>query len=352
MSGTMEKIAIIGGGITGLACARVLSAAGHNVHIFDKGRGPGGRMSTRRVTTDLGEVGFDHGAQYFTARDPAFLAEIHRLMAVGAVGTWSGELVKLNNRDGQNTPLATEPLYVGTPAMNAVVRALGQDLAIAWSTRVETIAPAGSAWRLTSESGVDLGRYDAIVCAVPAEQVAPLLEGVAPSFAAQGKAITSLPCWAGMFVCERPFGIPFDAMRVENHPIIDFIAMNFSKPGRADIASYVVHARADWSVAHLEDSAEDVAEHLAAALLGYADSPPKVIHASAHRWRYARVDTAHGPGCLWDPEANIGVCGDWLSGPRVESAWLSGHQLGLKMTGQNVGAKTGVTKTAVQAAGE
>jgi renalase len=352
MSGTMEKIAIIGGGMAGLACAQVLSAAGRDVRIFDKGRGPGGRMSTRRVTTDLGEVGFDHGAQYFTARDPAFLAELARLGALGAVGTWTAELVKLNHSDGLSTPLATEPLYVGTPGMNAVVRALGHDLNVAWSTRVETIAPQGSAWRLTSEAGVDLGRFDAIVCAVPAEQVAPLLEGVAPDFAAQGKAITSLPCWAGMFVCETPIGIPFDAMRVENHPVVDFIAMNHSKPGRADLASYVVHARADWSAAHLEESAEDVAEHLAAALMAYADSPPKVIHASAHRWRYARVNTSHGPGCLWDPKANIGVCGDWLSGPRVESAWLSGHQLGLKMTGQSVVSKTGVTKTAGHAAGE
>jgi predicted NAD/FAD-dependent oxidoreductase len=59
--------AIIGAGMAGLACADALKEAGHNVALFDKGRGPGGRMSTRRMETPLGEVAFDHGAQYFTA---------------------------------------------------------------------------------------------------------------------------------------------------------------------------------------------------------------------------------------------------------------------------------------------
>ena len=60
------QFAIIGAGMAGIACADALQAAGHAVAVFDKGRGPGGRMSTRRMETPLGTVAFDHGAQYFT----------------------------------------------------------------------------------------------------------------------------------------------------------------------------------------------------------------------------------------------------------------------------------------------
>ncbi len=67
------KFAIIGAGIAGLACADALSSAGHTAELFDKGRGAGGRMSTRRWQTTIGEVTADHGAQYFTARDPDFI---------------------------------------------------------------------------------------------------------------------------------------------------------------------------------------------------------------------------------------------------------------------------------------
>ena len=55
-----ERIAVIGSGIAGLACARRLSDAGYAPILFDKGRGIGGRLATRR-TPDGRQ--FDHGAQ-------------------------------------------------------------------------------------------------------------------------------------------------------------------------------------------------------------------------------------------------------------------------------------------------
>ena len=61
-------IAIIGVGMAGVTCARTLRQAGHHVTLFEKSRGLGGRMSTRASAFG----GFDHGAQYFTVRDPRF----------------------------------------------------------------------------------------------------------------------------------------------------------------------------------------------------------------------------------------------------------------------------------------
>ena len=71
-----RTVAVIGAGIAGAACARALTLAGHSVRVFDKSRGPGGRLATRRVewvdrqgqacTTRL-----DHGAIGITARSEA-----------------------------------------------------------------------------------------------------------------------------------------------------------------------------------------------------------------------------------------------------------------------------------------
>ena len=34
---------------------------------------------------------------------------------------------------------------------------------------------------------------------------------------------------------------------------------------------------------------------------------------------------------LWNKKYNLGVCGDWLNGPKVENAWLSANDLARKI---------------------
>jgi len=98
------KVAIVGAGIAGLSCALRLQQDGCNVTVLDKGRGAGGRMSTRRIAMPGGEgaggeVAFDHGAQYLTMRDPAFVEAMHGWEAAGVVARW---------------PAAGEHAWVGT----------------------------------------------------------------------------------------------------------------------------------------------------------------------------------------------------------------------------------------------
>ncbi len=102
---------------------------------------------------------------------------------------------------------------------------------------------------------------------------------------------------------------------------------NAAKPGRTGPEGWVVQARPEWSQIHVEDPAESVKALLLAdlsAALG-ADLPEPVA-SSAHRWRYA-MSAGLGLGAMWNAKAGLGVCGDWLLGPRVECAWLSGQQL-------------------------
>jgi predicted NAD/FAD-dependent oxidoreductase len=68
------RIAVIGAGIAGLACAREIARADVAVTVFEKARGLGGRLATRRD----GNLAFDHGAQYLTVhrgRNPHGLRE-------------------------------------------------------------------------------------------------------------------------------------------------------------------------------------------------------------------------------------------------------------------------------------
>ena len=53
-----QHIAIIGVGMAGVTCARTLRQAGHNVTLFEKSRGLGGRMSTRASGNNVRIAGY------------------------------------------------------------------------------------------------------------------------------------------------------------------------------------------------------------------------------------------------------------------------------------------------------
>jgi predicted NAD/FAD-dependent oxidoreductase len=108
---------------------------------------------------------------------------------------------------------------------------------------------------------------------------------------------------------------------------IGWAARNSAKPDRSGPESWVVQAGPDWSRAHLEETADEIVAPLLEALAERAGRPlPTPLTAIAHRWRYAKCGSA-GDGLLWNAAQRLGVCGDWLIGPRVEAAWVSGHRL-------------------------
>jgi hypothetical protein len=121
-----------------------------------------------------------------------------------------------------------------------------------------------------------------------------------------------------------------DVMRTDG--AIGWAARNSAKPGRPATEAWVIQAGPDWSRAHLEEGADAVAQALLAAFFaaaGLAPVAPALL--KAHRWRYARSGAARRE-VLWDPRARLGACGDWLTGPRVENAWLSGRRLAEAVT--------------------
>jgi phytoene desaturase len=72
----MPVTAIIGSGFSGLSAAAYLSAAGHEVHVYEKNAEPGGRA--RQITTSGGYV-FDMGPSWYWMPDvfEKFFADFH-----------------------------------------------------------------------------------------------------------------------------------------------------------------------------------------------------------------------------------------------------------------------------------
>jgi predicted NAD/FAD-dependent oxidoreductase len=131
-------------------------------------------------------------------------------------------------------------------------------------------------------------------------------------------------CWALMLRYPAPAGLPFDAAFV-NEGALRWVARDSSKPGRPGTETWLLHASAEWSEAHLEDSPECVAAELLPAFSEFGGAAPQAW--TAHRWRYADMAAPLDHGCVWDRDRKLGLCGDWLNGGKVEGAWRSGRRL-------------------------
>jgi predicted NAD/FAD-dependent oxidoreductase len=313
MTNTKDRVAVIGAGMAGLSCAAALCAQGMAVTLFDKGRGPGGRMSTRRVQTPLGEMAFDHGAQYFTVRDAGFGALVQDLASRGLVAPW---------------PAAGPDAWIGTPGMSAVIKGMATPRDVRWHTTVDRIEPSAEGW-LVKAGTVAFAGFDAVVLAVPAEQALPFLSLYDFHMARQAMLARSQPCWTAMFAFARP--LPGTTDMVRDRGNLGWAARNLAKPERTGPEGWVVQARPEWSQQHIEDEPAAVASLLLAELsAALGCTLPEPASRSAHRWRYA-MNAGLDLGALWNAGRGLGVCGDWLLGPRVECAWLSGQQLAQAM---------------------
>ena len=329
-------VAIIGAGLAGLSCAQALVQSGHQVHVFDKSRGPSGRMSTRRAEDPAGPWQCDHGAQYFTARDATFRAEVARWQQAGVAALWDARLASF---DGSTWSTPETPLerFVGTPRMTSPAAWLVQGLQQAgectqtqWQTTVQRLERQVDGWTLTSaEHGLHAQRYSAALLAVPAPQAVPLLQPVAAAGAAVAASARMRGSWAVMVRCPAPVPLPWDGAFINDGPL-RWVARDSSKPGRTvppGTETWLLHASPEWSEAHIEDSADTVTATLLAAFAALGGPATHLVQATAHRWRYADTEPALTQGHWWDATMRVGMCGDWLNGGKVEGAWLSGQTL-------------------------
>lgn len=322
------NVAVVGAGMAGLSCASRLIELGHRVQVFEKSRGPSGRMSTRR--TEFWEC--DHGAQYFTATDPAFQKAVAEWIAQGVAAPWTPRLMVFGDRAGSQERADPGAItrFVGTPRMTSPGQFLAARLDIQTNIRIAGIAPSGSRWGLIDvEKTVIAEGFDAVILAVPAPQIPPIVVQHPPVWMHEVQTIEMLPCWALMAEVDQAGTAAFDAAFVNEGPL-SWIANNSTKPGRGKAPMWTIHASPRWTQEHLLAQPEDVIPMLVQAFQSCTGLT--VVDATAHRWLYSLPKTKSDIGCLWDPALGLGACGDWLLGGKVQGAWLSGRACADRIT--------------------
>ena len=323
-------VAIIGAGMSGLMAAHVLVAAGRRVTLIDKGRSVGGRLATRRI----GAGRADHGAQFFTVRDPEFGAWVERWQAAGLVYIWShgwsdGSLAA--------TPPDGHPRYAVQGGMNQLAKHLAaqveaQGAAILVDLRVTAVAPQDDGWRLTSDDGRTFS-VDAVILTAPVPQALALLDAGGTPLSADDRTslerIRYAPALCGLYVVEGEVHLPSPG--AVQRPDADFawIADNRRKGVSPDVTVITIHASGDWSATHYDAPDAEVSEAFERALRPWLAADAWIVEEQIKRWRYAAPIVLHPERFLrFAAHAPLLIGGDAFGAPRVEGAALSGLAMG------------------------
>ena len=306
-------VVVVGAGISGVACARVLVAAGVDVTVLDRGRVVGGRMASKRH--DGRPV--DIGASYFTVSDPTFDAVVRDWEARGLARPWT-DTFDAFSAGGHETK--TGSVRWAAPAgLRNLVTDLASGLQIRGQHQVESVD------RVDGTLTVDGVLADAVVLAMPDPQAArtlsPALSDVAAALTDPFQPVLNLSafwsdrCWK-----------PLDGAFVNDDPTINWIADDGRRRGD-DAPVLVAHSTPDFARPFLDHPA-DAAEAMTAALRAVLDIDTAPVMTQVHRWTFGKpAGQREEPFSLGAD--GVGVCGDaWSTKPRVESAFLSGRALG------------------------
>ena len=188
------RIAIVGAGISGLACARALVERGAKVTVFEQGRRPGGRAATLR--TEFGN--FDHGAQYFTVQNHSFERTVAQWVQAGVARRWPGRIIAIEGAATEDKT-ASATRYTGAEGMISIAKHLSEGLDVRLDTCIGSVLQTGLRWSLLDEGerSPSPGGFDALVLAMPSAQAAQLA-GVPPALVQHLRMVEWRPSWAAL----------------------------------------------------------------------------------------------------------------------------------------------------------
>lgn len=377
---SIPKIAIIGGGLTGLFTATLLErifieangkSLSPKITIFEKSRSVG-RLATRYRTDSATHKNWQwaFGAQFFTAKSADFQQFIKPWLQSDLLQPWCANVVDLIPSDdaAQNADIqakeqwsSTQARYISTPKMTSWGRALADELkhtTINFKTRVAPLRKedfveqneANNKTELFDENGNSLGSYDWVICTAPNGQAVELMADSNFKELAKISEAQMQACYTLMLGWDKEQLLPpalntspplWDVAYVQDS-VLDRIFIEHQKPDHGSLLpSVTIHARNDWSEQHVDDDIEAVKATLLQAakqaLSWDEDSTPSQI--DCHRWRYAAtlkpLDNTEF-GILVDELRQWIVSGDWCGQGNIESCYQMAKQTVAKICADQI----------------
>lgn len=333
MASTIQKLGenskissclVVGGGISGLVASQVLQRQGIDVTVLDKGRGIGGRLATRRISSpDSGQGIFDYGAQHFQVSTSKFKELVDTWMEIGLVKKWSDGFYTAEGHYQKSN----KAFYCGRESNRSIGKYLAQDLDVRTQTRIVELQHNNSQWVVKSQQG-DSFKGKNLLLTAPVPQSLELLNNsgieMPLSLHHNLEQLTYHRCIAVLALLDRPSQIPEPGgLRLEGEPLA-WIGCNHQKGISPEAYAVTIHASSEFSLANWEVEREIVGQKLIELAQHYLGA--KVVSYQVHGWKFSQPSSSYGQTYAAFPKpGNLIFAGDAFSTQRnLEGAVLSG----------------------------
>jgi renalase len=330
-----KEIVIIGAGMSGLVAATKLSTSGFEVTVFEKARGTGGRIGSKRVNfpSDTAvqlekTITFDLGASSFGPVSEEFSLYLSRLVELG--------IVTENNHNR----------FVGTPRNSMVTRYLSENISVHFGQKITRVENKDGNWHIFAHTQQDkrqpqvnnstdlavttsqhecpldvlIGTCEHLILAVPAEQANELL-GASHEAHEHLCNIKSAPSFVSTFIVPNVSLEDLTALSSYSDSVVAEVSLEHDKANRESYDCKVIKltTTSEWAAEHIDDGNARVGELLLAQLNGFLDKPcAKVLNQYTHRWLYSQYDQLI-PAEYLTYQNNVHIVGDYFN-PRFTSS--------------------------------
>jgi predicted NAD/FAD-dependent oxidoreductase len=314
-----NKIVIIGAGFSAAVFSVLIQ--GSDLKIFDKGRGPGGRSSTRRVDN----IGiFDHGLQFINSENKEFINFLKKNLS-NWIKEWNGDFVDFD----KNKKLPKSNKYIGINGNNDFVKKL-ISVPSNYNKELLKISKDAGKWLLEfADRSQEIA--DILVLTIPMEQCKNITQSLNINFLFKGSMEPNITT---MIAFESTKSIKTSGYLFKTNNILAWAANESSKSRDLNADSLQL-----WTLQSSKSFANDNCKNFKIEKLSIMNymikefsnildiSAMKIIHKDAHSWLYAYKKDLFEKEFFWDEQLKLGICGDWMCGSKAEDSWRSASML-------------------------
>ena len=319
----MIDFCVLGSGVAGSTIANLLSKK-YSVHVFDKARGPGGRSSNKRFKNNLS---FDHGVQYISPKSKLFIKYIQKLYKNKILKRWDDNHLDFTF---EKKPFSTK--YIGRKANNDLVKYNLKNIKQSFASPIEKINFKKYFWEITLKNK-SKHQFKSLIITCPFPQLKKLARNYLDKKILKLK-VEMQPNITVMLALKNQKTLPISSIKFNDDILAWAANENSKKRFKSNINLWTLQATLRWSKKTINKYKTDksIINQLITRFIKLTGiEKNKIIFKKIHGWKYSYNYKKTPYLSIWNKKINLGVCGDWFNGPKVENAWLSANDLAKKI---------------------